>query len=564
MGREELMAERIRITAGGVQEEFDKGICLYEAAKKFQQYYPHDIILGMHGYRLIELHKKLEKDMEISFVTTADKLGRKTYWRGMKLLLLRAATTVIGKEKLKRLWVDFSLGSSLFCRLEWKDGVQEELTKELLSKVEKEMEELVRKDLPIKKETISTNDAIALFEKHGMYDKQKLFHYRRVSHTNIYELDGIQDYFYGYMPYSTGILKYFHLEKYEDGFMVELPTSEEPEKPARTPERKKLFHTMKVSGNWGRLMGVETVGDLNDVIARGEITDLILVQEAKMEKRIFEIASDIVKSRDHRFIMIAGPSSSGKTTFSHRLSIELRAHGLNPHPIPVDDYFVNREDTPLDENGNYDFECLEAIDVELFNQNMSDLLAGKRVEVPVFNFKTGRREYKGNYKQLGKNDVLVIEGIHGLNDKLSYSLPRESKYKIYISALTQLNVDEHNRIPTTDGRLLRRIVRDARTRGTSAVGTIRMWPSVRHGEEKYIFPFQEDSNTMFNSALIYELAVLKLYAEPLLFGIERDCPEYLEAKRLLKFLDYFIGIKSEDIPNNSIVREFIGGSIFNV
>lgn len=564
MGREAFMAERIRITAGGVTEEFDRGTCLYEAAKKFQKHYPYDIILGMQGSRLLEMHHRIDTDMEVSFITTADRLGRKTYWRGMKLLLLRAAMTVIGREKLKRLWVDFSLGNSLFCRLEWMDGIEEELTEELLLKVEKEMEELVRNDLRIQKETISTNDAIALFEKHGMYDKQKLFHYRRVSRTNIYELDGIQDYFYGYMPYSTGVLKYFHLEKYEDGFMLELPSSEEPKVPAATPAWKKLFHTMKASGDWGRLLEVETVGDLNDVIARGEITDLILVQEAMMERRISEIAADIVKSRDHRIVMIAGPSSSGKTTFSHRLSIELRAHGLKPHPIPVDDYFVNREDTPLDENGNYNFECLEAIDIGLFNENMSDLLAGKKVELPVFNFKTGHREYKGNFKQLGKNDILVIEGIHGLNDKLSYALPKESKYKIYISALTQLNVDEHNRIPTTDGRLLRRIVRDARTRGTSALGTIHMWNSVRRGEEKYIFPFQEESNAMFNSALIYELAVLKLYAEPLLFGIERGCPEYLEAKRLLKFLDYFVGIKSEDIPNNSIVREFIGGSIFHV
>ena len=237
---------------------------------------------------------------------------------------------------------------------------------------------------------------------------------------------------------------------------------------------------------------------------------------------------------------------------------------MKPHPIPVDDYFVNRRETPRDEDGNYNYECLEALDVELFNQNMTDLLKGKRVELPSYNFKTGQREYKGNYKQLGKDDVLVIEGIHGLNDQLSYSLPKENKFKIYISALTQLNIDEHNRIPTTDGRLIRRMVRDARTRGTSAKDTIAMWPSVRKGEEQYIFPFQEEADVMFNSALIYELAVLKQYAEPILFGIPKDCPEYTEAKRLLKFLDYFIGVSTEDIPKNSIAREFIGGSIFNV
>lgn len=262
--------------------------------------------------------------------------------------------------------------------------------------------------------------------------------------------------------------------------------------------------------------------------------------------------------------MIAGPSSSGKTSFSHRLSIQLTAHGMKPHPIGVDNYFKNREDTPFDEFGEKNYECLEAIDVEQFNKDMLALLNGERVELPVFNFKTGLREYKGDFLKLGKDDVLVIEGIHGLNDKLSYALPAESKFKIYISALTQLNIDEHNRIPTTDGRLIRRIVRDARTRGTSAKETIARWPSVRRGEEANIFPYQEEADVMFNSALVYELACLKVYAEPLLFGIDKSEPEYLEAKRLLKFLDYFISVPSEDIPHNSLLREFVGGSCFDV
>ena len=262
--------------------------------------------------------------------------------------------------------------------------------------------------------------------------------------------------------------------------------------------------------------------------------------------------------------MIAGPSSSGKTSFSHRLSIQLRAHGLKPHTIALDNYFKDRADTPKDENGNYDFECLEAIDIELFNQDMTSLLQGKRVELPTFNFFVGKREYKGDFRQLGKDDILVLEGIHGLNEKMSYSLPKESKFKIYISALTQINIDEHNRIPTTDGRLIRRMVRDARTRGSSALQTIAMWPSVRRGEDRFIFPFQEEADVMFNSALIYELAVLKPYAEAILFGIPKDVPEYIEAKRLLKFLDYFIGVSSEEIPKNSLLREFVGGSIFKV
>ena len=311
-------------------------------------------------------------------------------------------------------------------------------------------------------------------------------------------------------------------------------------------------------------MQADTVGALNEQIVSKGASQLLLVAEALQESKISQIARTIAENKDKKFIMIAGPSSSGKTTFSHRLSIQLAAHGLRPHPIAVDNYFVNREDTPLDSEGNYNFECLEAIDVKQFNEDMTRLLQGEEVELPYFNFKTGQREYRGNFMKLGKEDVLVIEGIHCLNDKLSSSLPTESKFKIYISALTQLSIDEHNRIPTTDGRLIRRIVRDARTRGTSAKQTIAMWNSVRRGEEENIFPYQESADVMFNSALIYELAVLKLYAEPLLFSIGKDEPEYNEAKRLLKFLDYFLGVPSESIPSNSILREFVGGGCFDV
>jgi uridine kinase len=292
--------------------------------------------------------------------------------------------------------------------------------------------------------------------------------------------------------------------------------------------------------------------------------EMILVQEALQEKKIGDIARTIAERGNVKFILIAGPSSSGKTTFSHRLSIQLRAHGLIPHPIAVDNYFVDRDNTPLDEDGNTNFECLEAIDVEQFNKDMLALLNGETVELPEFNFKKGKREYKGNYKKLGKDDILVIEGIHCLNDNLSYSLDRDSKYKIYISALTSLNVDEHNRIPTTDGRLIRRIVRDARTRATSAEETIARWPSVRRGEEHHIFPFQEEADAMFNSALIYEVSVLKQYCEPLLFSIPTTSPYYAEANRLLKFLNYFLGVSSENIPSNSLIREFAGGSCFKV
>jgi uridine kinase len=397
-----------------------------------------------------------------------------------------------------------------------------------------------------------------------MKDKEKLFRFRRSSFINVYEIDGYYDYYYGYMLPSTGYIKRFTLQQYEEGFVLNLPECQDPTRIEIFEPRQKLFETLKQASEWGNQLGIDTVGDLNNKICSGELNDLVLVQEAQQERRIGEIAKDIANRKGVKFVMIAGPSSSGKTTFSHRLSIQLRTYGLKPHPIALDDYFKNREFTPRDENGDYNFECLEALDVEQINIDMSKLLAGETVELPSFNFKTGQREYKGNFKKLGADDVLVLEGIHALNDKMSYSLPVESKYKIYISALTTLNVDDHNRIPTTDGRLIRRIVRDARTRGASAKRTIEMWPSVRRGEEENIFPFQEGADAFFNSALIYELAVLKQFAEPLLFEITPEDKEYYEAKRLLKFLEYFLGVSSENLPNNSIVREFVGGSCFPV
>ena len=328
--------------------------------------------------------------------------------------------------------------------------------------------------------------------------------------------------------------------------------------------QNKLFSVLKESEKWGNMYHIDTVGALNEEISNGNIRDIMLVAEALQEKKIAEIATQISNDSGKKFIMIAGPSSSGKTSFSHRLSIQLKVNGKKPHPIAIDNYFVDREFTPRDADGNFNFEVLDAIDVKQFNEDMTNLLAGKEVMMPTYNFISGKREYKGNTLKLEKDDILVIEGIHGLNDKLSYSLPKESKFKIYISALTQLNIDEHNRISTTDGRLIRRMVRGARTRGISAQETINRWQSVRNGEESYIFPYQEEADVMFNSAMVYELCVLKQFAEPLLFGIDTKAAEYIEAKRLLKFLDYFLPVNTEDIPKNSLLREFVGGSCFNV
>lgn len=535
-------------------------VLLKELAERAQKNYGEDIVLAKVNGKLRELTKKVDSDSKIEFLTTKDSDGLLTYKRSAAFIMLKAVYDVVPKEKIEKFKVEFSLSKGYYCTLKGSEPV----TSELLGKIENRMKEIVLMNLPIEKICMSTDEAVKAFAKYGMHDKEKLFRFRRHSTVNVYSIDGFKDYYYGYMVPSTGYIKYFKLFLYDEGFVIQFPEKSNPKVIPEFAPQNKLFNIMKETSAWGEMLGIETVGDLNYAIASGKANELILVQEALQEKKLADIAGVIAADKGKKFIMMAGPSSSGKTTTSYRLSIQLRAHGLKPHQLSLDNYFRDREHTPKDENGNYDFECLEALDVELFNQNMTDLLNGKRVEIPGFNFKTGKREYNGNFMELGPNDVMVIEGIHGLNDKLSYSLPRESKYKIYLSALTQLNVDEHNRIPTTDCRLLRRMVRDARTRGTSAKNTIAMWYSVRRGEEKYIFPYQEEADAMFNSSLIYELSVIKQYAEPLLFGITPDEPEYTEAKRLLKFLDYFLAVTPESIPINSITREFIGGSCFNV
>ena len=550
----------LKITINGVIKEYPEGISFEEIAREYQPEYDDTIALVLENGKIRELMKKASRDCELSFLTLKDNIGHKAYVRTGLMILVKAVNDVFGPEKVSKVKVEFAIGQGYYCNVK----MDEKLTGEHVKMISRRMKELTDADLPITKKSYPIDDAMEIFHRHKMYDKEKLFRYRRSSSVNIYCLDGYYDYYYGYMLPSTGYLKYYDLMHYENGILLLIPGSEDPKRLDYFEPKEKLFHTLETSTHWGEMMGIDSVGDLNDVICDGGISDIILVQEALQERRIGEIAKEIVDRGNIKFVLIAGPSSSGKTTFSHRLSVQLRTYGLVPHPIALDDYFVNREDTPRDENGDYDFECLEAIDVEKFNEDMNRLLNGERVELPQFNFKLGKREYHGNFKQLGPEDVLVIEGIHGLNPKTTHSMPDENKFKIYISALTSLNVDEHNRIPTTDGRLLRRMVRDARNRGTSARRTIEMWPSVRRGEEKYIFPFQEDADAMFNSVLIYELAVLKQYAEPLLFGIRKGEPEYYEAKRLLKFLEYFQGIDSKNVPNNSICREFIGGSYFDV
>lgn len=558
LGGRFMIGKEYKVTIEGNTKTYIEGTTFEEVVEPYQAAYNNRILLVVVNERLMELSKCIQHDCVLEFITTDTTIGHNTYKRSLSMLYVKAVYDVIDTEKIDQVRLLFAVGNGYFSTITGDVTVDDDL----VEKIKNRMIQLVESDIPIEKDSIHTEEAVKLFHRYGMEDKASLFKYRRVSRVNIYKIHKFEDYYYGYMSPSTGYLKYFDLNLYEDGIVLQMPVKSRPEQIAEFNPRKQLFKVQREAVTWGDMQAIQTVGDLNNCISQGNILDLILVQEAQQEREIAEIASQIASQDHKKFILVAGPSSSGKTTFSHRLSIQLRANGRKPHPIALDDYYVNREDTPKDEMGNYDYECIQAIDVEQLNKDLMDLLDGKKVELPSFNFKKGEREYLGNSLQLGEDDVLVLEGIHGLNDELTYKLPQENKFKVYISALTQLNIDEHNRISTSEGRLLRRMVRDARTRGVSAKDTIAMWYSVRRGEEQNIFPYQEEADVMFNSACIYELAVLKQYVEPILFNIERDAPEYIEAKRLLKFLDYFIGIPSDYIPMNSLLKEFIGGSCF--
>ena len=551
-------AKILNVTVNGKLCQYPCGTAYRTIAADFQAEYPHEILLVNRDGKLRELPKTLKRDCTLSMVTAADKPGRQTYERSAILLMLKAFYDVVGREHMKNVRVEFSLSNALFCRA-WGGFT---LNAALLAQVEKRMRVLAEKALPIEKRSVDIEEAAAFLRANGMEDKARLLNYRINSHVNLYTLDGFTDYFYGYMVPDTGYIKWFALELFEDGFILRLPTLERPEEVGDFSPSMKVFRAMHDAEDRSAAMYISNVSEMDDIVAGGNGTQMILAHEALMEKRIGDIAEEIAGRKDVRFVMIAGPSSSGKTTFSHRLSTQLIACGLRPHPIATDNYFRNREDTPRDANGQYDFEGLGAMDVEQFNSDMSRLLKGETVDMPTYNFKKGVREYNGDKLTLGSGDVLVIEGIHCLNDEFSHALPRESKYKIYISCLTTLNIDDHNRIPTTDARLLRRIERDARTRGYGAQATIKMWPNVRRGEEQNIFPYQDSADTVFNSALIYETALLKPYVQPLLFGVPRGSEEYLEAKRLLKFLDYFLPVPADDVPRTSLLREFVGGGIY--
>ena len=497
----------------------------------------------------------LKRDCTFDIIdyTTAD--GSRIYVRGLTFIMLKAFEEVFPKLKIT---VNYTLGHSVYCEAE--DGSK--ITDEMISKVEKRMREIVDENIPFEKKILSVEEAKALYSKNGRDDKVGLIGNRMKSHVSVYACGETMNYFYGVMPYSTGVVKYFNILTYENGFIVVYPRRSNPTEVNQVKETKKLYATFDEYDKLHRILNVSNVAELNEWIKSGKIADLIRISEALHEKKIANIADMVAKDKEKKIVLIAGPSSSGKTTFAQRLGIQLRVNGIEAVTLSMDNYFVNRVDNPKDEDGNYDFECIEAIDVKLFNEQLTALLNGEEVKLPTFDFHTGTRQYLGNTAKLEENQVLVIEGIHGLNEKLTEAIPRSKKFKIYISALTTLNIDDYNRISTSDSRLLRRMLRDSKYRNHPAINTLKMWPSVRRGEEKYIFPFQEDADVMFNSSLVYEIAVLKTYVEPLLAAVDRNEPEFSDAKRLYEFLGYFLPIEKDDIPINSIIREFIGGGCF--
>lgn len=550
----------IKVTAGQSIYEVEEGTTLEQLAKQLQKKEEPVILLAYMDGKLTELFTEIKKDCHVRFVTLKEQAGYMAYKRTATFIFLKACEDLLGKGESTKIAIDYSIGNSIFCDFSSMERVVDD---KFAHSIQKRMEQLYESDLPITKRSLDTDQASRYFDSVGFKGKRELFKFRRESKTNIYSMDGYDNYFYGYMAPSTGYIPTFLVSVYQHGVVLQIPKRKQTEEIVPFTPQPKLFHVMQRSREWTKTMGVDTVGALNDEITYGNINHLILLQEGLQEKLLADIADEIV-SKNKRIILIAGPSSSGKTTFSHRLSIQLEIAGLTPHPVSMDDYFLDRELSPRDENGNYNFETIASLDVDLLTKHINQLLNGEEVDVPSYNFVTGKREYHGHKLKIGQKDVLVMEGIHGLNGTLTNEIPEDAKYRIYVSALNQINLDEHNRIPSSDGRLLRRIVRDAMTRGNDARETISRWDSVRKGEEDNIFPYQEEADVMFNSAQVYEIAVLKQYAEPLLFAVPKDCPEYQEAKRLLKFLEYFLNIPSEAIPKTSLLREFIGGSCFDV
>ena len=546
------------ITIEGTRYTYPTGTAFAQIAADLRSRYDGDILLAELDGEVFELRDILEQDGALRLLTAKDRAWMQAYRRGLIFLTIKAFYDTAGMDQVERLTVEHAVDEAMFIRAQGSftlDG-------SLLGQVEARMRELAALALPIEKRTMNAADAIALFRRQGMQDQAELLRSSIAPQVSVYFLDGFGGCFDGCMVPDTGCLGCFALQSFADGFVLRFPSRRDPSVLGGFSPSRKTFQELREAAKRHSILHVSSAGDMNKVVASGNATQMILSQEAMMEKKIGDIAEEIAGRKKILFVMIAGPSSSGKTTFSQRLSTQLIACGMRPHAIATDNYFKDLKDTPKDENGQYDFEGLGAMDVEQFNRDMARLLQGETVEIPSFNFKKCQREYNGDFLTLGPQDVLVIEGIHCLNDALSYSLPKESRYRIFISCLTTLNIDDHNCISTTDARLLRRIERDARTRGHSAQATLEQWPSVLKGEACNILPYQDSADTVFSSAMIYELPILKPYVEPLLFGVPKGSEAYGESRRLLKLLSHFLPIPADDVPKTSLLREFIGGGCY--
>lgn len=507
---------------------------------------------------IMHLNKKVEKEKYIKFLDIKDKDGHRIYTRTISAIFIKACKDLFPKCNVR---IEHSLGEGLYAEIEKKESINFTQIELIKSK----MEEIIEKDITIKRDKVSTNEAMEIFKDYGYEDKVRLLKHIEKDTIHIYKIEDHVDRFHGYLAPSTGYANIFDLKYYYPGVIILFPTEESDYTVPEFKEQPKLAKVFKEAEDWANILDLGYLGSLNDKVDDNSIAEVIRVSEALHEKKIAHIADMICEDKNINIILVAGPSSSGKTTFAQRLAVQLKVNGKMPISISVDDYFVNREDTPKNEFGEYDFEALEAIDLELLNEDLIKLLEGEEVELPKFNFKTGKREMSGRKIQVDEQHPIIVEGIHALNSKMTASIPEKNKFKVYVSALTQLNIDGHNRIPTTDTRLIRRMVRDIEERGNSPLRTFELWDGVRRGEERNIFPYQEEADIMFDSALVYELGVLKKYIIPLLEEIDRDSEYFSEAKRLIKFLGYFKDIEKENfIPPNSILREFIGGSCFNV
>lgn len=549
-----MRTDIISVTVDGQIQEVQKGTTLEDLIKGLDLGNKPMVVAGKVNNEIRELTYPVTEECEISLVDLSMADGARIYQRSLIFLLVKAYHDLYPEEEIT---VCHSVSRGLFFEASNK------LNAEAVDKVEKQMAELVRRNIPFRKETMNTEEAKLRFLEENRTDRYGAIKYREKPYVSYYVLDDMEDYFYGYMVPSTGYLNLFRLEYDNDGIVLISPRTSSPDRLEEHEIPQKLFQIFSEYRQWINILGVDNVGKLNDIVESGKVDEFIRISEALHEKKIARIADMIYDKRDKvKIVLVSGPSSSGKTTFAQRLSIQLRVNGLIPVNISLDDYFVNKDQTPLDEFGKPDYEALETIDLKLFNEQLNSLIRGEEVQIPTYNFVTGKREYSGKKLSLGEGKVLVIEGIHGLNPRLTAEVSEDSKFKIYISAITSMRIDRHNRIPTTDMRFIRRIVRDHQFRGCSAEKTIDMWPSVRRGEEKNIFPYQENADVMFNSSLLYEAGVLKKLALPLLTAISPSQPQYSESRRLLEFLSYFLCIDSDEIPVNSILKEFTGGSCF--